>query len=149
VTEVSRPDLWVAYEPSLEVTATLDELRNLRRNIFQLQRRYQIDAPVWLEYEFTGLIEQWALGTDWKTLCENTSLDEGDIVRILRRTLDFLSQVPHVPHLPDEFCNNVRRASHLIDRFPVNETKVLLPEQALEEMDSEVTANPIVNESGS
>ncbi|MGK7888325.1 MAG: RNA helicase, partial [Leptolyngbyaceae cyanobacterium] len=133
VTEVSRPDLWVAYEPSIEVTATLDELRHLRRQIFQAQRRYNIDAPVWLEYEFTGLIEQWALGTEWKTLCENTSLDEGDIVRILRRTLDFLSQVPHVPNLPEEFRRNVRRASHLIDRFPVNESKILSPEQSLGE----------------
>ncbi|NEQ99237.1 MAG: DEAD/DEAH box helicase [Cyanothece sp. SIO2G6] len=130
VTEVSRPDLWVAYEPSLAVSATLDELRGLRRQIFQLQRRYNIDAPVWLEYEFTGLIEQWALGTDWKTLCENTSLDEGDIVRILRRTLDFLSQVPHVPHLPEEFRSNARRASHLIDRFPVNESSVRLPTES-------------------
>lgn len=124
VTEVSRPDLWVAYEPSVEIETVMQELRGLRRQIFQQQRRYHIDTPVWLEYEFTGLIEQWALGTEWSELCENTSLDEGDIVRILRRTLDFLCQLPHVPHLADEFRQNARRAAYLIDRFPVNETKL-------------------------
>ena len=122
VTEVSRPDLWVAYDPSPEVEKALGELKGLRRSIFQLQRRYRVDVPVWLEFDFTGLIEQWALGVEWPVLCENTSLDEGDIVRILRRTLDFLAQIPHVPHLSDEFRKNVRRAGHLIDRFPVNET---------------------------
>jgi superfamily II RNA helicase len=74
-----------------------------------------------MEYGITGLIEQWALGTDWTVLGSNTSLDEGDIVRILRRTLDFLSQLPHVPHLPDTLRANTYRAIQLIDRFPVNE----------------------------
>ena len=58
---------------------------------------------------------------DWVELCENTTLDEGDVVRILRRTLDMLSQIPHVPHLPDEIKRNAKRAIQLIDRFPVNE----------------------------
>lgn len=136
VTEVSRPDLWVAYEPSEEIATAMKELRGLRRQIFQQQRRYRIDAPVWLEYEFTGLIEQWALGTEWSELFENTSLDEGDIVRILRRTLDFLCQIPHVPHLPEEFRQNARRAAYLIDRFPVNETKpVSIPSTDNEDAD--------------
>ncbi|NET10106.1 MAG: hypothetical protein F6K16_36495, partial [Symploca sp. SIO2B6] len=115
--------------------------RGLRRQIFQRQRRYRIEAPVWLEYDFTGLIEQWALGMEWKTLCENTSLDEGDIVRILRRTLDFLSQIPHVPHLSDEFRKNARRAGHLIDRFPVNET-MITPPDSVNAVEESSTSDP-------
>jgi superfamily II RNA helicase len=38
----------------------------------------------------------------------------------LRRTLDFLSQIPHVPHLPNELKRNAVRAIQLIDRFPVS-----------------------------
>ena len=121
VTEISRPDSWTRYDLSGEVEEALGGLRGIRRRLFQLQRRYEVAMPVWLEFELMGLVEQWALGTEWTELCGNTSLDEGDVVRILRRTLDILSQVPHIPHAPDVLKSNARRASQLIDRFPVNE----------------------------
>jgi superfamily II RNA helicase len=121
VTEVSRPDSWTRYDVSSEVEDALGELRGTRRQLFQLQRRHQVTLPVWLEYDFIGLVEQWALGTEWTELCANTSLDEGDVVRILRRTLDFLSQIPHIPHAARQIQTNALRAIALIDRFPVNE----------------------------
>ncbi len=121
VTEVSRPDSWTRYELSGAVEEALGGLKGFRRRLFQLQRRHQVVLPVWLEYELVGLVEQWALGVDWVELCSNTSLDEGDVVRILRRTLDLLSQIPHVPHAPAELKDNARRAIGLIDRFPVKE----------------------------
>ncbi|MEL6903522.1 MAG: hypothetical protein AAFP07_21510, partial [Cyanobacteria bacterium J06606_4] len=62
------------------------------------------------------------LDVEWTELCENTSLDEGDIVRILRRTLDFLSQIPHVPYLSEALRSTARQAAYLLNRFPVNET---------------------------
>ena len=120
VTESSRPDSWSHYDVPAIVEETLGKLRNLRHRLFKQQRRYNVVLPVWLEYDFTGLVEQWALGVEWTELCEHTSLDEGDIVRILRRTLDFLSQIPHVPHLSDELKKTAVQAIHLIDRFPVS-----------------------------
>jgi superfamily II RNA helicase len=121
VTEVSRPDLWTRYDPSPETEEALGGLRNIRRELFKLQRRYQVTLPIWMETEWIGLVEQWALGVEWNELCRNTSLDEGDVVRILRRTVDFLSQVPHVPHISQALKTNANRAIQLIDRFPVNE----------------------------
>ena len=121
VTETSRPDSRVFFEPSGEVADALASLRPIRRKVFQLQRRYAVALPVWLEFELIALVEQWALGMEWVELCENTTLDEGDVVRILRRTLDLLSQIPHVPHLPQDIKRNAQRAIQLIDRFPVNE----------------------------
>ncbi|HEY9750284.1 MAG TPA: RNA helicase [Allocoleopsis sp.] len=121
VTEVSRPDSWTRYHASPEVQEALGGLRGLRRQLFQIQRRHQVALPVWLEDELIALVEQWALGVEWSELGENTSLDEGDVVRILRRTLDFLSQIPHVPHISPTLRQNAHRAIQLIDRFPVNE----------------------------
>lgn len=121
VTEVSRPDTWTRYDSSGEVEEALGGLRGTRRQLFQLQRRYQVTLPVWLELDWMALVEQWALGVEWPELCANTSLDEGDVVRILRRTLDFLSQIPHVPYLPEPLKRNAHRAIQLLDRFPVNE----------------------------
>ncbi|MBW4642254.1 MAG: RNA helicase [Goleter apudmare HA4340-LM2] len=121
VTETPRPDSKVHFDLSHEVTDALAKLRGIRRQIFQLQRRYNVALPIWLEFELIALIEQWALGVEWTELCEHTTLDEGDVVRILRRTLDLLSQIPHVPNLPDGLQRNAYRAMQLIDRFPVNE----------------------------
>ncbi len=122
VTETPRPDTWVRYTLSIPVEEALAGLRSTRRNLFQLQRRYNIALPIWLEYDLVALLEQWALGVDWVELCSNTSLDEGDVVRLLRRTIDLLSQIPYVPHLPTSLQRNAYRAVQLIDRFPVNET---------------------------
>ena len=121
VTENSRPDSWCRYKLSGGVEEALGGLHSLRRQLFQQQHRRHIDAPIWLEYDLVPIVEQWALGEDWVTLCANTSLDEGDIVRILRRTLDVLSQIPHVPYLEDHLRLAARQAKDLLNRFPVNE----------------------------
>lgn len=122
VTEVSRPDSWTHYSLSPEVLAPLDNLqKGLRRRLFQVQYRHEAAIPIWLERDLVTLVEQWALGVEWLEMVSHTSLDEGDVVRILRRTLDFLSQIPHVPHVSDSLRRNACRAMQLIDRFPVNE----------------------------
>ena len=116
-----RADSWTRYELSPEVLDALGSLRSVRRQLFQVQRRHRVALPVWLEQELIAIVEHWALGVDWLELCANTSLDEGDVVRMLRRTLDFLSQVPHIPHISESLRVNSYRAMQLIDRFPVNE----------------------------
>ncbi|HEY9642212.1 MAG TPA: RNA helicase [Coleofasciculaceae cyanobacterium] len=122
VTEVSRPDSWIRYDSSTEVEEALASLRGIRRELFKLQRRYQVALPIWLEADWVAIVEQWALGAEWIELCNNTSLDEGDIVRILRRTVDFLSQIPHAPYLSGRLKESAQLAVQAIDRFPVNES---------------------------
>jgi len=124
VTETPRPDSFVKFDLSKEADDAWSSLRNIRRSLLKVQYRHGVALPVGLENRYinlTAIVEQWALGVEWVELCENTSLDEGDVVRILRRTLDLLSQIPHVPYLQDALYKNARRAMQLIDRFPVNE----------------------------
>ena len=121
VSETPRPDSWTNYPPPEPVVEALTSLRGTRRQLFQLQRRYHVALPVWLEYELIGIVEQWALGVKWPDLCSNTSLDEGDMVRILRRTVDILSQIPYVPTVSESLKRNAVRAIQLLDRFPINE----------------------------
>jgi superfamily II RNA helicase len=121
VTENSRPDSWVNFGLSPAVEEALDNLRHTRHELFRIQKRNEVLIPIWLEYELSPLIEQWALGMEWLELCRHASLDEGDIVRIIRRTLDFLCQIPHVPNLTDSIYRSARQAIQLIDRFPISE----------------------------
>jgi len=121
VSENSRPDNWIKFGLSPTVEDALDGLREVRRELMPVQRRHLVDIPAWLDYELTGLVEQWALGMEWSELCQNTNLDEGDIVRLMRRTIDLLYQIPHVPNLPSQIYSSAKQAAQMIDRFPVNE----------------------------
>jgi superfamily II RNA helicase len=129
VSENNRSDSWTRYPVSPAVLDALDALRSPRRQLIQAQHREDVMLPAWLETELVGIVEQWALGAVWTDLRANTSLDEGDIVRLLRRTVDFLSQIPNVPHLSNDLRLNARRAGQLIDRFPINEMEIFQSEE--------------------
>ncbi|MFO7030733.1 DEAD/DEAH box helicase [Limnospira fusiformis CCALA 023] len=125
VTEVSRSDSWTHYQLSEVVQETLNRLWSLRRSLIKVQGRHRVEFLVLPErrehQRLSAILEQWAGGVEWAELVKNTTLDEGDIVRIIRRTRDFLSQIPHVPHLSSTLKDNAIEAKNLIDRFPVNE----------------------------
>ena len=85
-TEVNRPDLWSGFPPPPAAEEALHDLSGLRRELLRAQERLGVVVPAWWEPELMGLVEAWAKGTDWSDLIANTSLDEGDVVRIMRRT---------------------------------------------------------------
>jgi superfamily II RNA helicase len=121
VAEPCRPDTWTRHIPSPAVDEALEELRPLRRKLIQIQHHEGVTLPIWLETDIIGIVEHWALETPWDSLYQKTSLDEGDIVRLLRRTLDVMSQIPHIPQLSPALHLNARQAIQLMNRFPVNE----------------------------
>lgn len=132
VNESPRSDTRIRCQPSPETEEILYELRGLRRQLFRSQRQHQVfTVPVWLETCYAGLVEQWALGMEWEDLEGSTTLDAGDLVRIIRRTVDVLSQIPHVPHLSAAVQQAARQAQQLLDRFPITEEVVPLPQGAL------------------
>lgn len=126
ITETLRPDTWTNYLPAPEVISVFQEvekdyvnLTEMRRKLYQAQHKRLINIPIWFEDELMGLVEAWCLGTDWAELCENTSLDEGDIVRLLRRTLDLLWQIPQTPGVSEMLKMNAREAIEQMKRYPV------------------------------
>ncbi|GEM_PF-51734 len=125
VTEISRSDTWTDYQLSEPVQSALERLWGLRKMLIKVQSHYQVEFLVlperWEHQNMSAIIEQWGQGVDWLQLVEHTSLDEGDLVRMIRRTLDFLSQIPHVPHLNSSFKQKAIDAKKLLDRYPINE----------------------------
>ncbi|MFN7820724.1 MAG: DEAD/DEAH box helicase, partial [Cyanobacteriota bacterium] len=157
-TEVNRPDLWCGFPPPPAAEEALHDLRALRRQLERQQEHWRVVVPVWWEPELTGLVAHWARGASWNEVIGSTSLDEGDVVRVLRRTVDLLDQLPSadatthddgdgdrgsrrtVDQLPqhpyaeaisDQLRRNARRALRAINRFPVCEVDDLLPPSAL------------------
>ncbi|MEN9225674.1 MAG: DEAD/DEAH box helicase [Thermostichus sp. DRC_bins_24] len=122
VTEPPRSGTYSRLRTSGLVEDVLHGLRGLRRQLFRSQRQHQVfHMPIWFEPGLAGIVEHWAQGIPWETLEANTNLDAGDLVRLIRRTLDLLSQIPHVPHLPQDLRENARQAQNMLDRFPISE----------------------------
>ena len=128
ITETPRADVWCDFPPPPTVLEVLgvkktsessSEIRKLRTHLFQAQRRHGVGLPVWREYGLVGLCEQWALGIEWQELCDSVSLAEGDIVRMLRRTVDVLSQIPQIPNISSTLSNSARQANAMMKRFPI------------------------------
>ena len=137
-TEVNRPDLWCGFEPPKPAEETLHDLRPLRRALEREQERGQVVVPVWWEPELTGLVAAWARGTPWRDLIANTSLDEGDVVRVMRRTVDLLAQIPYCEAISERLRSNARKALKAINRFPVCEIEDLVAVAPAPEASSEV-----------
>ena len=117
----NRSDTRIDFGISPTVEETLSALSSIGYKLSKSQKRHFVDIPILLDYELAALVEQWATAMEWAELCKHTSLDEGDIVRIIRRTLDILAQIIHVPHLSDSIYQSASAAIRLIDRFPVSE----------------------------
>ena len=132
-TEVNRPDLWSGYPPPARAEEALHDLAGIRRELLRAQERCQVVVPAWWEPELMGLVDAWARGTAWSDLIANTSLDEGDVVRILRRTVDLLAQVPYCEAISEQLRRNARLALKAINRFPVCEAEDLLNAAAVDE----------------
>ncbi len=118
-TEINRSDLWSGHISSPNTVSALNDLSSIRNELLRVQERHQIDIPVWCEAELMGLVEVWASGATWADLIANTSLDEGDVVRIMRRTVDLLSQIPFCEVVSDQLRRNARIALNAINRFPI------------------------------
>ena len=125
-TEVNRPDLWCGYPLPKCAEEALHDLSSLRKELLRIQRLSNIVIPVCFELELIGIVYAWAKGVLWRDLIANTSLDEGDVVRVIRRTLDVLSQIPHCESISEKLRKNARLACSSINRFPVCEAEDIL-----------------------
>ena len=125
-TEVNLPDLWSGFPPSPASEEALHDLRGIRRELQRQQEQASVVMPLWFEPELMGLVHAWAKGVSWNDLIANTSLDEGDVVRIMRRTVDLLAQIPYCEAISDQLRSHARAALKAINRFPVCEPIDLL-----------------------
>lgn len=137
---VSRPNIYAAYRPSPEAAAAMQQLVPLAARLEEIQQERSFMAPICLSPLFVGLVESWAAGSDWyaahssprlrvarththrrKQVCADTSLDEGDVARLLRRVGEFLGQMGDVPHTASSLRTAAKAARRLVDRPPISD----------------------------
>lgn len=109
------------YEPTqavIEAVSQLDEQKDL---LVEVQERHGVAIPCGLDTQFAGMVEAWACGLSWREIMMDCAMDEGDLARLLRRTIDVLAQVPKLPDIDPGLQRVARAASEVMDRPPISE----------------------------
>ena len=109
------------YLPFSEpVRKSLNQIRNIKRKLDKLQGRHLIEAPLYINTQFSSLIELWVEGAEWETITGQIDVSEGDIVRSFKRVIDVLRQFTTISNVPDWLVFTAREAIEKIQREPVN-----------------------------
>ncbi|MDA0771847.1 MAG: DEAD/DEAH box helicase [Cyanobacteria bacterium] len=91
-------------------------IQNVSRKVINSQRQFGIYKSVTVNANLSGLIQRWAEGCEWDELVENSGLDDGDILRGIRRTLDMTKQISKCPNISHEIQNLANDSIALIER---------------------------------
>lgn len=83
-----------------------------------------LEFPINLCREVGGIAESWSNGISWRELCRDTSLDQGDVCRILRRTVEILRQIPQAWGISPHVSDMAVKSANKMDRFPIAELDV-------------------------
>jgi superfamily II RNA helicase len=113
-----------AFSISPEVIATTDAIEKLQRTLTKQQDRHHINLPINSTPLVAGLTEAWAQDMPWDKMIETSKLDEGDVVRMLRRTCDVLRQIARIPEVPSELTQVARQAHKAIYKDPIQEAEL-------------------------
>jgi superfamily II RNA helicase len=97
-------------------------MQKITRNLLKLQRDNSVEISVNTNPLLAGLIQLWCKEeTKWEDLLRLTNLDEGDIVRASRRTIDLLRHIKNAPYLDSKIITLAKNAFELMDKEPVKE----------------------------
>jgi len=125
-----RPNVYVAYTTSEAVFECLEVLGDRADALDEAQLRRGLSFSVPLDGGICGLVEAWAQGEEWTQLMANTSLDPGDVFRVLRRTVELLRQVSLVPYVSDAIQRRAVLALRAMDRYPLADNALMSLESA-------------------
>ena len=99
------------------VFKTEKEFKNIARRTIQKQRNFGIERQIPLNTNLSNLVYRWVEeNCDWESLIKNCFLDDGDVLRALRRTLDLTKQIANLPNISKEIKATAKEAAKIIER---------------------------------
>lgn len=118
----ARVSMMRPLEPSKNAEWTIQAVCAIASDVEALQERYDVHVPVLINSTFSGITEFWCRGTSWRDVREFLGDEnEGDLIKVMRRTLDILRQFEHAPHVSERLSELCRQAEELLDRDEVHE----------------------------
>lgn len=112
---------YYVYEVSNITGSAIEILEEQRSSLLQLQTKHKVEISCDLDMQFAGIVEAWASGLTWREIMLDCGVDDGDLARLLRRTIDFLSQIPLLPDVDRTVQKSAKQAAHMMDRTPISE----------------------------
>lgn len=119
-TEDLRAETYPQIPISQAVRKTLNQIKNIKRNIDKSQKDNGIETPMYINSYYSALIEMWVNGAEWETISEQVEMGEGDIVRVFKRTVDVLRQFCIISSVPEALTFTAREAIQGILREPID-----------------------------
>ena len=105
---------------SRNVRAALNRIKEVKRRIFLLQRDYDITKDMYLNSCYSPLVELWILETPWEDVVAQGGVNEGDLVRTFKRTVDILRQLTLLSAASEELKMTAKSAIKSILKEPVD-----------------------------
>lgn len=120
--EISKPC-------SKSVRKILNQIKDIRRKIFLLERDNNIENPMFINPFYCYFIEYWIGAnlnpdsnpmTTWEEMFSDTEISQGDVVRTFKRTIDVLRQLLILDGINENIKINAHEAIKLINIEPIN-----------------------------
>ena len=111
------------------VRKVLNQIKDIKRKIFLLERDNKIENPMFINTHFCWFMEYWVganLNPDnnsvvtWENMFSDTEFSQGDVVRTFKRVIDILRQFLILDDINDNLKQNAKAAIKLINIEPVN-----------------------------
>lgn len=119
---INRLELNDPPEISPGTESALEKLDPKIQDLEDAQSFHCFGYPPEIDSRLAGLVEAWAWGCTWSEVTALApTVDDGDLVRLFRRTIDVLKQLPKLPHIPSATKRASDRALNLINKQPVIE----------------------------
>ncbi|GMH32612.1 hypothetical protein BSKO_00446 [Bryopsis sp. KO-2023] len=119
----SKPQISASYPPPEKVVSLVLELESIQGQLFEWESLY-VGAPLGgseMDVRLSGVVVAWAQGCNWDQIMKGTSLDDGDVARLLTRTLDMLRQISGSKFLLADMKNAARKAYVAMNRSPLKD----------------------------
>ena len=127
--EMRGADNGISKPCSKIVRKTLNQIKDIRRKIFLLERDNNIENPMYINPQFCYFIEYW-IGANlnpennpietWENMFEDSEFSQGDVVRTFKRVIDVLRQIMILEGINENLKQNAKDAIKLINIEPIN-----------------------------
>ncbi len=127
--EIRNKDESLSKSCCREVRKVLNQIKDIRRKIYLLEKDYNIENPMHINTHFCWFIEYWIganLNSDnnpiktWEEMFSETEFSQGDIVRTFKRTIDILRQITILDGVSQNLIQSAKEAIKLINVEPIN-----------------------------
>ena len=105
---------------SHKLRVTLNKIKNIKRAISKIQDDNKIVTPLLLNSFYSPLIIMWMENPVWEEIVNIVDVQEGDIVRTFKRTVDVLKQIALLPNINENIIHSAKEAINLILKDPID-----------------------------